>query len=1616
MFVKKEEVQVDLQSSAFPNVTDSSNMTPPKDTKREFLDFMSLLSLLDKYPQKLQLVDALSINMDLLDTSNFPNDAKVLPYLILQKIMMYDNYRPLCKLMSKNVPQLKIHPVDILVALLHCCDNILRQDLLSRLHTCKLAIPLLLSDPNNETVTLLFWAIRSIVCEWKCKIDTVVTPKESRIVDYKGPIISFIRVGKATSPKDFSKSRMLNMVIGEEKYFFHWNCPGGSFNRKFVDGLVELSCYLPSGKESDVFPDAVIFLNLHGEARHHVMQLDFIKKISFMSFLILLESTLDNSILNLTQELAVLPGGLAIIFPDYDHFCTLQNSSGLLEMMSEKKITHLNIKDKNEDEIKSQIQSFISQNICIANPSQFLSISNGVTTAQKIGIKIDEYDMDCKEGYTKATGVIQILDSIPATDAKAKMLPLQGSKLWHKWAKHDKESFQKPKEGAVPYYNSTVDQKKKKIRFEQWHCVERMTPLMNSFTSNLQNCKASVRAYTLQWLKLFLDDRSRKTLPGMRIEYERIRAELQKARNEGTLETSPVVKKLINELKMKNMALIEGSLGLEHLFRELGQMYEAVKDCDKQHSVTFFPRIMVDILNQGYPVELMDGDASHVPITWVSAVLDQLKVFHKGKKLFVISVLGIQSTGKSTLLNTMFGLQFNVSAGRCTRGAFIQLLPVKNSLMCECVLIIDTEGLRAPELSSTESVLHDNELAAFVIGLADVAIINIYGEAPGDLNDILQTAVHAFIRMKNVDLNLHCHFVHQNVTALLIDSKIKFAQQSFQDKLNQMTKYAAIAEHCESEYSLFSDVIKFDGSKDITYFPGLWKGDPPMAPVNFGYSDKALQLKSMLMALVGSKMKKDSNFDNFLSLVKKLWNAVCRENYIFSFKNTQEVVAYNDLDEAFSRWSWVMHRQMLEWKQQTKNNISSCPHSQLSATEMTCLKKADNMLLETYTKLANEMKKFFETNERSDTLAQWKSRYEIRLQHLKDDCIKDAKKQCELLKLNRVGHLKLENIQNQYRKQLLQQIQELVAKAKQHNTKLTQKELEKKFDEKWQLWIKEFPDQEYKSMYTSDDQIALTVSDVLQDLLAKDLSILSPKIPGSLSLSEQRKCDLHITIDPSIHLSTCTTSYQSAAYNTGVARKFTTFLGFSKSKSKSEEYSSAVKHAQKASNDFFVKAKDEFRKIKQNFHNFDRSYAFYLLKTFTDDIESYNKNHQYMFTSEYKVDMALTFASYMKTEFIALMKVIRTNNDPIETFKRLKTTYFHTFLAQYKNISDDETAARNLYQLLSVSIETAVVETLPAKIADKMKSSDASFNQKKYFKVKVLKDLARAKRFDLFQTYLTDIKSSFESWAKVYVKDFCEHKQLPLAKSIVHEIIVKIDTTVKSLNRSISIMQWLQRFHDTMSGTLTVDLGEMQDITGATHIVSISEHFITTFSELILQEEGRIMKVIADPHSKFSDITKWTTSPHVLLCESFIGCIERCPFCGEQCEITDSNHLQCGKDHYIHIHRPQCLGRCTWHISKQLILDLCTFSVESECLFWNQDTNGSWVPCKDYRTIYKNWCISNESPTEAPKYWQWFISCYLKNIIEWVGAAPTSIDHLNWKAVTQKMAVNSLSEVYKITT
>ena len=293
------------------------------------------------------------------------------------------------------------------------------------------------------------------------------------------------------------------------------------------------------------------------------------------------------------------------------------------------------------------------------------------------------------------------------------------------------------------------------------------------------------------------------------------------------------------------------------------------------------------------------------------------------------------------------------------------------------------EGLATP--------LH--ALATFAVGKADVTIINISGETPGDdIKDILQTAVHALITMKRTDMKLSCHFVCQQVAAV-DDGSLRIDRQNFQSSLRQMILDTAKVENFEDRCHSLQENIQFSE----TYFPTLWKGNPPMAPTNPDYIRQAKALKQVLMNHPKAQAG-DTKFQEFQQTIEQLWIAVCNENYIFSFKNTLEVIAHNELDANFSEWSWLLHRKMIEWQLETANIIkNTSTNEELDQAEEKQLDKANAKLEKIFTEMKKAMDGFFETSDYSRTLVQWRERYGKRLENLKEDSKKEAKKICELL-------------------------------------------------------------------------------------------------------------------------------------------------------------------------------------------------------------------------------------------------------------------------------------------------------------------------------------------------------------------------------------------------------------------------------------------------------------------------------------------------------------------------------------------------------------------------------------------------------------------------------------------
>ncbi|KAF1315944.1 hypothetical protein FI667_g15750, partial [Globisporangium splendens] len=174
-------------------------------------------------------------------------------------------------------------------------------------------------------------------------------------------------------------------------------------------------------------------------------------------------------------------------------------------------------------------------------------------------------------------------------------------------------------------------------------------------------------------------------------------------------------------------------LGMEHLWRELSHLYAADPN-NRSHLADMAAQHLLD----GFSLELMDGDAAMVNMKWIQGVLNSLDSKLPGAKVQVLSVMGVQSSGKSTLLNYMFGVRLRTSVSRCTRGVSMQLLKCEDRKKYDYIILMDTEGVRAPEyVGRDDSVWRDNRMATLAVLPADATVVLTKGESTDTINEIL---------------------------------------------------------------------------------------------------------------------------------------------------------------------------------------------------------------------------------------------------------------------------------------------------------------------------------------------------------------------------------------------------------------------------------------------------------------------------------------------------------------------------------------------------------------------------------------------------------------------------------------------------------------------------------------------------------------------------------------------------------------------------------------------------------------------------------------------------------------------------------------------------------------
>ncbi|XP_054860922.1 interferon-induced very large GTPase 1-like isoform X3 [Amphiprion ocellaris] len=1593
-----------------------------KQRQKETETLLSRLHLQDRYPQKLSPADFLQIGLPVKHSHDV--SEKDLANTFLQRLMMLD-YRARYIPVKQDNPELgslqsvpmsnsddtedsddldalfnndvdfdqpkqsQVHPMDVQMAVFHCSNSFLKLNLITKLSQCQYALPLLVPDPLTRDIECPLWTFRQIIKTWKINEikanSTTVTMKHMPICKAETSMVSFFRLGSLS----VSKSQLMNSLINERhNTFFHRNCPGSTKSCHLIDGMAEIAWYFPAATTDDSFTDCIAFCNLRGDALLLEKQREILTERSSVN--VVLVPTLEKSqkSTGVISALYKFQKPLIILVADSDR--------GAIKMKEGK--YKMGLKDRSQSDVSDELKGLIGN--MLSGPHTTFKLES---VTEVTGIRVDEDDEVCKKGKSAAMDMVGLLQGMDVLKIKGTFLPCQGQ-LWHKWCRTNKELYHL--KGDIEEEKSKKQQELTQIRRDQ--CKASSSKLMKSFTDSLLSLPSKDKEYYLKWTQILIDSLSTDDLSLILQRYDEKWSEvldLKKKRDK-----SDLLKSKQNELEQISNELQSVTFGLEHMFREMGQIYEAHKSqktrtTSRQNNWSKYPELAADLMISGHPMELMDGDAGHVPLTWISGLLDEVikklkdpQDPQKDLRVFVLSVLGVQSSGKSTMLNAMFGLQFAVSAGRCTKGAFMQLVKVseeiKKDFKFDYILVVDTEGLRAQELAGKATYHHDNELATFVVGLGNMTLINIFGENPAEMQDVLQIIVQAFMRMKKVKLSPSCVFVHQNVTDIAAAERNMDGKRRLQEKLDQMTQLAAKEEVCDVE--CFSDVIAFDVQKDVKYFAQLWEGSPPMAPPNPGYSKSVQELKTIILSK--ASQSEGITLKHFKTKIHDLWNALMNEHFVFSFKNTLEIAVYRQLEIQYGNWTWALRSNLLTIENQLHTTIEN---GKLDKIELNYLSRE---MSTKYEEIKKEMTIYFKDSRDKEMLVQWQGRFENKIKEFLEDEVKEVKRKLDEVIQQKKACKKLDDEKTEFENKLLQKSKELAHQLRDKAT--DEKELKKEFDSFWSHWVTEL---------TADTK---PIEDIdLEEDKVKILEQLSFEccfINESKSRGDYKRIPIIGNYFQKPSNENKETSKKSWMKRTWQYVQQKTGMTSTTQKAKNVLEHEEQERIRSFINDVEHQSLNAIKTKPVATRGYRSAYLLEVAKNVQNSMTEFESERTYKLTKKFTVDLLLYVFDRAASWLIESHKTYKMNNDAHTYLDSKKDYYYIIFRSFCKGNSSAVVFGELICEKLKVSTVEAVCNKTAIDLAEEMRCNVPAFSGNRMNLEKhVLKSLAEKKDFDGFITYIRQPRTQAETFIKEEVQKYIFTKQkgraLTILKKNVDDIKIRVSKALFTATSEVqekggNINMWVKEFSSFLKTDLTLGTICCQNFGDIKEFDFLKEEIENGLTS-IMEEMSCI---------SLEKMKEFRLQPDQILIDQLCKCCwVKCPFCAAVCTNTLEDHDP--DDHSVPFHRSTAVKG--WHKrnTKIMSIEFCTTKVASVRRFYHRESETS-IPYKEYRTAgprYKNWRITPDE-SKLP-YWKWFVCQFQEQLedhydlkFEGRGEIPSE-----WRNYSREDAIESLDEMFK---
>lgn len=988
------------------------------------------------------------------------------------------------------------------------------------------------------------------------------------------------------------------------------------------------------------------------------------------------------------------------------------------------------------------------------------------------------------------------------------------------------------------------------------------------------------------------------------------------------------------------------TLGLEHFLREMGLIFELTQISPGSGSpdVLCLPGLATDLLIYGIPLELMDGDASYVPIRWLGCVFAELKrrLPQEQCRTRVLTNIGGHHGMNAEVLSALFGVKFPEGKRRSTRGLYMVALCLPDNLRmeieCDFLLLIDVEGLCSMSLDDKKKrLIHDNEMATVATGLSDVLMQNISSHGGTEFETNFTVVVNALLCVKECGNMPICQLLAQDEE---INSLIQASQlRRVLDMLQTETGYRGTG-NANNQYA--------NTTRCVTHVKGPWYNMSLSQPIDKQYSNAMLKLKLNLFGALKkcAAQSEATGLPEFMSRLCAIWEAVRTESFSIGLQNTDTALAFSLLCTKISQWEDSFLEYMEIWFKGATTKIFAIKALDAAIQNGLLSELKDEAREEIKTEI-DKLRSKVEAYLIEDSLLQMNTFRPILMSNMDD--LQERITEETIQRFGKVNEshcssIQLETFETSLEKEEESKLCALVENSKSTKVLLQDAELEEEFEGAWSKTLSDFA---FRPSETED--ITARVTHILKDNLM------------NCGLKKHMK-KLEVIVQN-----------QKSGFQV-----FDEHFG----------YRSRLKHMFEDNNKLqrleaqqvACKIIEEYKEFVEGKLSLPADFSDSYITKLLENVEKALKGKSMQIRSAFEVDLKVYLCRAACQDFQKLHDRYAKDGVLLTCIAATKSTYLAEFIYQFRKRDQCQRVAQAFTSMvIKPTVLDYIHRPLGMRIIEEIRNKVQQFRSSRAFHQSLLEELIEEDRFESFLEYLL----SYDNFRvrKIREKvmthlsestDFNKWRHQRLGE-IVGKVAAAVSHTAEGTNGVLSDTKpLLERVCLTLEADGDVDVIRTPLEGPFFSITTQWDCFVACLMELL----AAMRLDLAQEFSQNVNITQMLQclpiQPQDSLFNRVRGCDQQCPLCGAPCELEEKAH----ESHRALLHRPKGMMP---HDSGSLSCISCPENIAQGNL--DKSTPEMSVAGRDLHSLYPDWSICTEDPNSQIPTAYWRYCFFIKALI-----------------------------------